>query len=315
MNSRNHNKYDVLRFIKRYVKDYSIISNGKEISVNCHWCSPKDYKKKFTINSKSGLGHCWKCNETANFYKFSKAYGKTTEDLGKFLLSREFSGHSNAIEIETQIPYPEDFRFLADSRKTQNSANYFEYLYSRGLTDEDIDYYSLGYCHYGKLYGRVVVPVFKDEKLVSYIARTIGDAIPKVLTPKSQPGTHGIKDYVFNLERAKETKLLYVGEGVFDAIALGVHGICLFGKEATKKQIAEILNCKPRRIVVCLDGDAYKYSLKLASQLMLHCKDVRVVKFHEKDDPASLPKISLEYHIANAKKFDGSLEIPLTNKS
>jgi|ERR1035437_3442754 DNA primase len=310
MSYRNQNtKYDVLRFVKRYIKDYTIISNGKEISVNCIFCSPKDYKKKLTVNSKSGLFHCWKCNETGNFYKFNKSYGKSDIDPNLFLAGSSFSRPIKAIENETQVSYPDGFRFLSDSHTSIVAKPYFKYLLDRGLTMSDIDYYSIGYCPLGKLAQRVVVPVFKQEVLMSYIARSIGKELPKVLTPHSLPGSHGIKDFVFNLDRAKETKLLYIGEGVFDAIALGVHGICLFGKEATKKQLGEIINVHPKRIVCSLDGDAYKYNLRLASQLLLHCPDVRVAKFPSDQDPSSLSKEDRDFYVKRAKTFDGSIEL------
>jgi DNA primase len=310
MNYQNQKrKYDVLRFVKRYIKEYAIISNGKEISVNCTFCSPKDYKKKLTVNAKSGLFHCWKCNEKGNFFKFTKQYGKSTVNIENFLVGTNFSGSIKSNETETLIQYPESFRFLSDSVLSVTARPYFKYLFDRGLTISDIDYYSIGYCTSGKLAQRVVVPVFKGETLVSYIARTIGTELPKVLTPPSLPGTHGVKDYVYNLDRAKETKLLYIGEGVFDAIALGIHGICLFGKEATKRQLAEIINTNPRRIVVCLDGDAYKNSRKLANQLLLHNSDVRIAKFPEDQDPSSLSKEDREYYISQALRFDGSIEL------
>lgn len=303
-------KYDVLRFVKRYIKDYHVISNGKEISVNCIWCSPKDYKKKLTVNAKTGLFHCWRCNEKGNFFAFVKAYGKTTEEPHNFLLGTEISGVVRSTEIETQISYPEYFRFLSESSsKSLIACSYFRYLFERGLSLNDIDYYNIGFCNVGKFNKRVIVPVYKDNSLVSYIARTITDIKPKVLTPSSLPGTHGIKDYVFNIDRAKETKVLYIGEGVFDAISLGVSGIALFGKEATRHQLATIINVFPRRVVICLDGDAYKYSVKLAQQLMLHISDIRVAKLPEDKDPSSMDAYILRHCILNAQPFDGSLEI------
>ena len=313
MNYKNQKtKFDVLRFVKRYIKEYNIISNGKEISLNCHWCSPKDYKKKLTINAKSGLFHCWKCNEKGNFYKFNKAYGRSTEDLKNFLVGTEFSGNRSSIENETQvsIAYPDYFKFLSESSpKSLLAGPYFDYLFARGVAISDIDYYNIGFCEVGKFFRRIIVPVYKNDTLVSYIARTITDAKPKVLTPPSLPGTHGIKDYVYNLDRAADTKELRIGEGVFDAIALGVSGIALFGKEATKKQLADIINRKPRRVLVCLDGDALKYSIKLARQLMLQCPDVRVVKFPPDADPASLEGMELVQCIGLAQPYNGSLDL------
>ena len=225
-------------------------------------------------------------------------------------MGSNFSEPTKVIATETQIDFPESFRFLSESSpKSLVAGKYFSYLFNRGLSESDIDYYNIGFCTEGKLHDRVIVPVYSNNNLVSYIARTIIDAKPKVLTPPSLPGTHGVKDYVFNLDRAKETKVLYIGEGVFDAIALGVSGVCLFGKEATNKQLGTIINSATRRIVVCLDGDAYTYAIKLATKLLLHCNEVRVAKFPDTKDPASIDKVDLKEILFNAKQFDGNIEL------
>lgn len=302
-------KFDVLRFVKKHVKDYHIISNGKEISLDCKWCSPKDRKKKLTINSSSGLFHCWSCNEKGNFNKFYKEYAKRVISIGEFITEQHTVFTPTIRSESNEIPYPDNFRFLTDSKKSLGAKKYFNYLVDRGITEEDINYYRLGYCTEGKYADRVIIPVYKKDTFVSFIARAITpDKKPKVLTPASLPGTHGVKDYVYNLDRAKDTKLLLIGEGVFDAIALGVSGICLFGKESSPAQLAQIINTKPRRVVICLDGDAYKYALKLADQLIFHISDVRVCSFPKEEDPSSLGPFVQDY-IKSAIRFEGALDM------
>lgn len=311
MKSEKNIYFNVLSFVKKHVKDYQIVSNGKEIVVNCSWCAPKDYKKKLTINAISGLWHCWKCGKKGNFNSFCRQYAKERIDPSFFITEKKkilvpsTQYPSNTVN---EIPYPENFSFLSSVKnfeKSLSTKKYFDYLINRGLSIEDIFYYRIGYCSHGKYANRVIIPVYRDDIFVSFIARAITEDIkPKVLTPASLPGTHGIKDYVFNLDRAKDTKLLLIGEGVFDAIALGVSGICLFGKEATKYQLSQIIQAKPRRTVICLDGDAYDYSVKLGKQLLLHLEDIRICKFPQEQDPSSLGSAVKEY-IFNSEPFTG----------
>ncbi len=305
---QKHLKFDVLRFIKKYVKDYKIVSNGKEVSVNCKWCRPRDYKKKLTINGSSGLWHCWSCSEKGNFSKFCKEYSKNALSIAEFITEQTTTFTQNVRIISNDLLYPEHFRFLSDSLKSLKAKKYFAYLYNRGLTIEDINYYRIGYCIEGKYADRIVVPVYKRDDLVSFIARAITpEKKPKVLTPAALPGSHGVKDFIYNLDRAKDTKVLLIGEGVFDAISLGISGVCLFGKEATPIQLAQIINAKPRRVIICLDGDAYKYSIKLADKLLLHIPDIRVCNFPEKEDPSSLgPEV--QKYIKDAAHFQNALD-------
>jgi DNA primase len=202
----------------------------------------------------------------------------------------------NRLFDEVVIPYPEGYEPLYGEAKN--------YILRRGITREQIDYYRIGACYTGKYHNRIIVPVLnQSEQLVSFIARDYtGNLKPKVLTPPSLEGRHGIKDYVFNLHRAAITGHLLIGEGIFDAISLGVRGVCLFGKSASPSQIAKIINKKVTRVTICLDPDAQLEANILANQLVGHIPDVRIVTLPEGTDPNSVDPFILKNAIANAKQ-------------
>lgn len=286
---------NVSKLLKKYNLTYKLSGAGKEVSINCLFHD--DEKGKLSINTNTGQWQCWSCREVGNFRKLVKQISKKKKTDINF---DDYKGEAKkattiAYVGEQTIPYPEGYDFLQGAAK--------EYILKRGITQEQIDYYRIGACYSGRYRGRIIVPVLnKREELVSFIARDYtGKLKPKVLTPPSTLGNHGVKDYVFNLHRAAVTGHLLVGEGVFDAISLGVRGVCLFGKSAGSLQLAKIINKKPKRITICLDPDAQLEANILANQLIGHIPDVRIATLPEGTDPNSADPFILKNVIANAK--------------
>jgi hypothetical protein len=75
---------------------------------------------------------------------------------------------------------------------------------------------------------RIIIPFYKDDKIVGYTARATNDAKPKFIS-EQQPG------YVFNLDRqTADRKFVFVVEGPFDA--LSIDGCALLGAEIKDSQ-------------------------------------------------------------------------------
>jgi hypothetical protein len=100
-----------------------------------------------------------------------------------------------------------------------------EYLSSRSLYLEDYPFYwtpKIGFSN------RLIIPFLKDNVIVGYTARAIGDAKPKYIS-EQQPG------YVFNLDRQQNNrKFVIVCEGPFDAIS--IDACALLGAEIKDSQ-------------------------------------------------------------------------------
>jgi len=100
-----------------------------------------------------------------------------------------------------------------------------EYLHSRNLYLEDYPFYwtpKIGFSN------RVIIPFLKDNVIVGYTARTIGDAKPKYIS-EQQPG------YVFNLDRQHNNREFVICcEGPIDAIS--IDATALMGAEIKDSQ-------------------------------------------------------------------------------
>jgi hypothetical protein len=118
-----------------------------------------------------------------------------------------------------------------------------EYIYSRGMTLEDHDFYwsdSPGYVD------RMIIPLTVDKKIVGYIARKLGDGKPKYLTEHPP-------HIVFNLDNQPwEHKFILVFEGSIDAILLG--GVSVLTNEISPEQASQI-NASGKQIIVVPDRD------------------------------------------------------------
>lgn len=291
--------YNIKKLLKKYNLPYKVSGAGKEVMLNCLFHD--DTKQKLSINTKTGMWQCWVCREAGSFRDLIKRIShlkKTTINPLDYKGEYSKTPANTANNTDIVISWPEGYEPLEVL-----DGDPVSYIHNRGISDEQIRYYHLGACLSGRYRGRIIVPVFnKREQLVSFIARDFtGKLKPKVLTPSSLEGRHGIKDYIFNLHRAATTGHLLIGEGVFDAISLGTRGVCLFGKAATPIQIAKLLNEKPKRITICLDPDAQLEANILANQLIGHCPDVRIAALPENTDPNSVDPFILKNVIANAK--------------
>lgn len=265
---------------------------GKEVMMNCMFHD--DYKHKLSVNTITGAWQCWSCRETGSFRDLVRKISqlkKATINLSDFKGTYIKKATTVAPSDEIKIPWPEAYQPL-DEAKSPAMLFAKNYVLKRGLTEEQIAYYKIGYCQTGRLAGRIIIPVFnKKEELVSYIARDCtGNLKPKVLTPPSLNGSQGIKQYLFNISTASKTEHLILCEGVFDSIKIGVRGVALFGKSATNTQIAKIINCKPKRVTILLDPDAQLEANILAQRLTNHIEDVRIASLPSEFDPGDAPQ-------------------------
>jgi DNA primase len=117
------------------------------------------------------------------------------------------------------------------------------YLRERGLKQETIEHFGLGYCQKGLMKGRIAVPIHDEAgALVAYIGRWLGDPPEGEPKYKLPAGFH--KSLVlFNFHRAKELAQkdgLILVEGVFDCFKVWQAGFpnvaALLGSRLSSEQ-------------------------------------------------------------------------------
>lgn len=161
------------------------------------------------------------------------------------------------------------------------------YLVERGISQEAIEEFGVGYCSKGSMAGRIVVPIQNREaQLLGYIGRWPGD--PPEDRPKYKfPNGFKKSLELFNIHRAlacPEDEPLVVVEGVFDVIHLWECGIrrcvALMGSTLADAQARLILETLPRsgHVDIFFDEDDAGRNGRTAAATKLagHCY-VRVI--------------------------------------
>jgi DNA primase len=170
----------------------------------------------------------------------------------------------------------------------------YKYLASRGITDDIIDRFKIGYTAVGDYAYRIVVPSYNTENTLNYfVARSF---VPKKMKYKNPPVP---KDEIIFCENNIDwEKDIYVCEGVFDSFFLD-NPIVMLGKKMSELIFSTIYNKANGNIIICLDEDAWTDALKLYHTLnggRLYNK-IKIIKPPKGMDVADLRGKINEYYI------------------
>ena len=260
-------------------------SQGQELSKENEymWWSPfvNHHKPKLQVNIKNGKWHCWVSGQGGHnlfqLFKKVKATKKQYQELNE--LSDNFSFEYVPTKQENkEVKLPDEYKPMWTKSNSPTYKHALKYLKSRGVSEDDMIKYSIGYCEDGLYSNRIIIPSYDDEgKLNFFIGRDIFDSKLKYRnspTPKDIIG--------FELFVNWEEPILLV-EGALDAITSKVNSIPLFGKTIMNNLKKKILEKKVKTLYVALDNDAVKDSMKIVEELMNEGIKVHMIKLTEKD--------------------------------
>ena len=260
-------------------------SQGQELTKENEymWWSPfvNHHKPKLQVNIKNGKWHCWVSGQGGHnlFQLFKKvnATKKQYQELNE--LSDNFSFEYVPTKQENkEVKLPDEYKPMWTKSNSPTYKHALKYLKSRGVSQDDMIKYSIGYCEEGLYSNRIIIPSYDNEgQLNFFIGRDIFDSKLKYRnspTPKDIIG--------FDLFVNWEEPILLV-EGALDAITSKVNSIPLFGKTIMNNLKRKILEKKVKTLYVALDNDAVKDSMKIVEELMNEGIKVHMIKLTEKD--------------------------------
>jgi hypothetical protein len=144
--------------------------------------------------------------------------------------------------LETKSLPSDSVRITADNTIEDWMIPAIEYIYSRGLTLDDYDFY----ISEKEIPDRLIIPFYFENRVVGYTARKLGEGKPKYLSEQT-PG------YVFNLDQQlDDADYVIVVEGPMDAISVG--GVAILGADIMDKQ-AMLIKRLGKKIIVLPDRD------------------------------------------------------------
>jgi hypothetical protein len=236
--------------------------------VRCNVCNDYQERGGFKLDGDEVRWKCFNCGSRFKFTEHSGklysdakqvlyAFGITSTELDEVLGSSFFARGEGRTEISEETLKPKVSLFTpeidlppksyplgsAGNDALQNPL--IEYMFSRKLDPLKLQtHYSLD----PKYLGRIIIPCFRDSKVIFWQARTIfKDEQPRYRSPSV------VKEAVLwgydNIWKSYNQPL-FITEGIFDAFHLD--GVALLGSELTAAKL-EVLNKTKRRKVVVVD--------------------------------------------------------------
>lgn len=319
--------FDIEKFL--IDEDVPMKKSGDERIMDCPDCSEDGHSDKLWFNVKKKKGWCYVCEQPWSTIKIIGHHLKLSprnpvqfKKLCDYLLNATGVTHTSTLRKslkasrdalaveETEVEAP---RYVLPpavdlpAEFVTYPAPAPKYLAKRGVTEDHIREYHLGWCLKGYYKNRLIIPVIMKKRVVSYIARYMGtppEGVKKYLYPKGNPTGKTL----FNYDSARRFKTVILTEGYLDAIAVGPDAMGLGGKSLSDQQALLLAELNLDEVIVMLDGDeagrtgARKVAQKLASFVA-----VRIAELPEGKDPDELTPAELAAIRRNAVGLSASI--------
>ena len=245
-----------------------------QIAFDCPACSYErglegDGKGNLEVNYNRGMFKCWSCADTNNMHgpvtKLLKNYG-SEKILRDYLLVKPDADSIIAKEhTAIVVRLPEGYKELSKcTEKDYKSQQALKYLYKRGITDEIIKEYKIGYTFKGDFFNRIIIPSYDSEGELNYfIARWFASEYTKL---KYINPTANKQEIVFNEGKINWDATIYLVEGATDHIVVP-NSIPLLGKFMWPMLLELLYDKATCNIVIVLDDDAYADAVNLYREL------------------------------------------------
>lgn len=253
---------DIIDVISDYVK---LKRKGSAYFGLCPFHNEKS--PSFSVNGQRQIFHCFGCGEGGNVYSFIMKYENFTfPEAVRFLAERagvplpkvEYSGEERKkSDLKTALLEinKETAKYFFRLLKSEKGGQAYQYLRNRGLSDETILKFGLGYSSkyrddlyrylrdrgyhdevlkesglftysergvYDKFINRVMFPIMDiNNKVIGFGGRVMGEGEPKYLnSPETVLFDKSRNLYGMNYARTSKKNSLLICEGYMDVIAL-----------------------------------------------------------------------------------------------
>ncbi|MFC1478078.1 DNA primase [Candidatus Margulisiibacteriota bacterium] len=300
---------DIVSIISEYVP---LKKRGPNFIGQCPFHQEKT--PSFTVNPQKNIWHCFGCGEGGNVYTFlmkinNSSFIDVVEDIAERVgVTLPQSSYDKAQKEKYAYLYSQlEKEYQAYMRNLSQPAGEQtrNYLNKRGINEDIIKQFQLGYATAGRFRERLIFPIFDVRgRCLAFGGRIMSDTkkIAKYINSAESPVyTKGNHLYGLNVAKAaiqKQDQVIVV-EGYMDAIACRQFGLdntaAVLGTALTVNQ-ARLLARFTKNIVLAFDSDdagkkATLRSLELLSSLELN---LSVAILPGKDPDETLRKIGIE---------------------
>ena len=266
----------------------SVLGTGKQtargnMAYTCPHCN--HHKPKLEVNfteNKEGVNpwHCWVCNKKGkSILQLLRKAGASQDKIAEAKTYVKDVNYVTKEKVVNALKLPKEYIPLFPDDKTITWKQAYYYLKSRGITDDDILKYNIGYCDYGLYEYMIIIPTYdKDGRLNYFTARSFDkNSYIKYRNPQAS------RDIIPNEHFINWRLPIIICEGLFDAISIKRNAIPLLGKNIQSNLMKKIVSSFVQKIYIALDKDAIKQALHFCEQLMAEGKEVYLVDLQDKD--------------------------------
>jgi DNA primase len=240
--------------------------NRGQISFNCPVCDDGRNKHNLEVNYIDNVYKCWSCGDSEGTHG---ALGKIFDKYGNKKQKKLYQVFKPETVVKREkkkkaLRLPEGFTLFKDSSPVYPVRRQaMNYLKNRGVTDEMIERYGIGFCDKGDHAGRIVIPSYDSKgELNYYIARSWNP-----MTKAKYKNPEAEKDKIIFWENLIDwNKDIFLVEGAFDGLFLN-NVIPMLGKHMSELLFDTIYQKAKGNIIICLDGDAWVNAVKLYHEL------------------------------------------------
>lgn len=255
----------------------------KEMQFNCPTCAQLkdveyDHKYNLEVNYGMGVFNCWSCGKTYGTHgtirNLIEKYGDSNDLMIYQSLGLQYEYVSNdetVVREDTTLKLPSEFVSLKGKRIMKVYKQAFTYLDSRGITDEIIEKYNIGWCYAGKYENRILVPSIvrvenddgEEREWVNYF--TTRSFVPYVI-PKYMNCDKDKELMVFNESLVNWNKTIFLVEGPFDHIVTP-NSLSMLGKNLYPLLKRTIYQKANNNVVILTDPDAKETGISIYREL------------------------------------------------
>lgn len=312
---------NLIKILKQHNIEFR--EEGKNISkgwigINCPFCQD-DEGYHLGIFPKTRFWSCWKNNNHKGngYYRlFKKLLNCSEEQLRflcedkKLLVEDEFLTIKNKLSATKTVAKSNclsGLKFLPEFMEIKDygdTKKFWDYLIDRGFDEplKLISKYTLKCCLIGNYKFRIIIPVYKNNELVTWTSRSIyKNAKLRYLSHPQEQSILNIKYTLFDYDYIKVGgDVLFITEGPFDAMKLqylftspNYKATCLYTKSITSQQevLLSSIAKKFRKIIIMLDRNELRSTLELSKRLnYIPNLTLKSFPFQDVKDPGELTK-------------------------
>jgi DNA primase len=327
---------DAVKHVKANIKISQVIrarievtQQGSALKARCPF--HQERTPSFSINDDGGYYHCFGCGAhgdaidfVANFdgIPFKEALKTVAAEAGIVLEQEYRSGHDSKLQQQYELMARLSRWFTDQLWSSAQGSAALEYLRMRGVKDETIAAFDLGFCPKngvdaflkqhkyaaepniakdGRLFsGRLMFPIFdKEKRVIAFGARTLTGQGAKYVN-SSESTIFKKSECLYGLELGKtlRAETIFAVEGYMDSIALHQVGIknnvATMGTAFGAERVVELWRGGVKQVNICFDGDGagMRAMKKLALDLLQHIHSaeclVNFIILPQDSDPADI---------------------------